>query len=698
MLANLKIGARLALGFILVLFLPLSVGILFEIGNAKQMQNTSDLYDHTLTVVSSLRESFTEIVAMHSAMKDAALAKTPENMERAAADADARERKVYEDFATVRARHLGDSRDFEAAAKAFAEWKPIRDQILALIRAGKHAEAAQIAAEIESAQVAQINENLQNAIESTTATAQSFLEDAKAKNRRNTQAARLILAAAVGIGAAILWKIGRGIAGPVEALAKVMTELSGDHHAVEVPFADRSDEVGGMAKSIALFKNRLLRVKQLEEDQEEQKRRAEADRLVAMRKLADTFEESVGRVVETVTSASAELQAASKQMADNAAKTSSQATVVTASARNATDNVETVALATERLTESFRRIAVQVERSQTVSARAEDEARVTTLQMRALSENVDKIGEIIGLINNIASQTKLLAMNATIEAARAGEAGKGFAVVANEVKNLADQTARATGDIAAQIQAVQQGTDTAVHAFDSITGVIGEMGEISTAVAATVAEQNIATDEITENICQAAIGTMEVQENVVSVESAATETGQTAEQIEDSATELSRQAEYLRREVGRFLTQVRADKDHMTLLQWEDSLCVGVDAIDRHHQRIFNLVNTFFQHMMGGDGGNAAIAVSSELDHTIVSHFAAEEALMEQHNFEGTDTHRRCHKEFLDRVGTLKEAIGANQPDAAAQLFDYVSTWLDDHIRTEDKAMGAFIRDMKIAA
>ena len=171
-----------------------------------------------------------------------------------------------------------------------------------------------------------------------------------------------------------------------------------------------------------------------------------------------------------------------------------------------------------------------------------------------------KIGEIVNLINDIASQTNLLALNATIEAARAGDAGKGFAVVAGEVKNLANQTARATTEIASQIKAVQEGTDTAVHAIDRISTVIGEMGEISAAVAAAVEEQSSATSEIARNVEQAAVGTEEVTSNIVSVEQAAKETGAAAEQIKDSASDLSRQAEFLRHEVSQFLTQVRGEQ------------------------------------------------------------------------------------------------------------------------------------------
>ena len=365
---------------------------------------------------------------------------------------------------------------------------------------------------------------------------------------------------ALALGGLLSFLIAGGIVTPVNAMTKVMAKLAGNNLSVEVPYADHNDEIGAMAKSVAHFKDQLIRVRQLEADQEEQKKQAEIDRLSAMRKMADNFEGSVGKVIETVTSAATELQAASGQMASTATETSAQATTVASAAQQASANVETVAAATEELASSIKEIAHQVERSQAVSARAGEEAQSTTAQIRALSDNANKIGEIINLINDIASQTNLLALNATIEAARAGEAGKGFAVVANEVKHLATQTGKATEEIATQIKAVQEGTSNAVHAIDRISKVIVEMGEISTAVAAAVEQQSGATSEIARNVEQAAAGTGEVSSNIVSVEQAARETGAAAQQIKDSASDLSKQAEFLRHEVGQFLNQVRAER------------------------------------------------------------------------------------------------------------------------------------------
>jgi len=499
------------------------------------------------------------------------------------------------------------------------------------------------------------------------------------------------------LGASLSWLLGSAIARPVVGMTDAMRHLSEGDTAVTIPAQHNRDEIGEMAKAMNIFKDNLIATERMRSEQEEQKKRAAEDRKLALRKMADTFEAQVGGVVQAVTAAAVQLQASSKQMAATAQETSAQATTVAAAAEEASSNVETVATATEELSASINEIAGQVERSQAVSVRANEEAVHTTELIQKLSENVGSIGEIVALINDIASQTNLLALNATIEAARAGDAGKGFAVVASEVKNLANQTGKATDEIANKIAAVQSGTSDAVAAIVSISKVITEVSEISSTVASAVQEQTAATGEIARNVDQAAAGTQEVSRNIDQVETAARETGNAAEQINESATELSHQAERLKMEVSRFLDQVRTDKDHMELFRWDGSLTIGVPVIDNHHHEMFDKMNTYFSRMIAGEGNEAAAVMLAELNRSMSQHFQEEEAAMSRLGYPGLVKHSQEHAHFLRELNKRKEALLAHKPGAENAFFEFCSEWLKEHIMRDDRDFSDFTRQRRAA-
>jgi methyl-accepting chemotaxis protein len=411
----------------------------------------------------------------------------------------------------------------------------------------------------------QVRQPLNDVLKKTADLMNQMIAHSDQATKDTAASAQLSIYLAIGVGLAgiiigvvIALSISRnGIVAPINGVNGAMQSLGDGRLDIKIPGTDRGDEVGMMAKTLQVFRDKLaegerLRASQQAEQQRQLLRAQQVEAAVAR------FEKAISSVVTTVSSSATELQSTAQSMTATAEQTSRQSTAVAAASDETSQNVQTVASATEELSASIREISSQVSEATRIIGDAVNQAAATDAKVKSLADAAQKIGEVVGLINDIASQTNLLALNATIEAARAGEAGKGFAVVASEVKTLATQTARATDEIDAQIRAIQDASVSSAQAIREIADTIRRVNEVSTAIASAVEEQGAATQEISRNVQQAAQGTSNVSSNIGNVTQAAAETGHAAGDVLNAAGELARNGDTLRHEVDSFLREIRA--------------------------------------------------------------------------------------------------------------------------------------------
>jgi methyl-accepting chemotaxis protein len=366
-----------------------------------------------------------------------------------------------------------------------------------------------------------------------------------------------ILGAAIIVGVAVSFYVVRDVSRGIDSIVKPMQALGEGDLTAMVPHQGEKTEMGAMADTLQVFKEALIAKKAADEaaalDAE-----AKIERGRRVDSITRAFESMIGEIVETVSSASTELEASADTLSSTAERAQTLTTAVAAASEEASTNVQSVASATEEMASSVNEISRQVQESARMATDAVDQARKTNDRVSELSKAAARIGDVVELINTIAGQTNLLALNATIEAARAGEAGRGFAVVASEVKALAEQTAKATGEIGQQITGIQAATQDSVGAIKEISGTIEKLSEISSTIAAAVEEQGAATQEISRNVQQAAQGTQQVSANITDVQRGASETGSASSQVLAAAKSLSSDSNRLKLEVGKFLSSVRA--------------------------------------------------------------------------------------------------------------------------------------------
>lgn len=348
------------------------------------------------------------------------------------------------------------------------------------------------------------------------------------------------------------------IARPIRRIGDVLLQLAGGNKAVEIPYTRRGDEVGDNARAAQTFKENLIRIELMEAEQKNQEAAAAARRKEEMTKLAGVFEAAVGGIIDSVSAASQQLEAAAGTLSGTAEETQQLSGMVAAASEEASTNVGAVASAAEEMSTSVVEIGRQVHDSSRIAGEAVKQAERTDVRINELLKAAGRIGDVVKLITAIAEQTNLLALNATIEAARAGESGRGFAVVASEVKALAAQTARATEEISTQIAGMQSATEDSVGAIKEIGATIARISDISTTIAATIEEQGAATAEIARNVSEAAKGTVEVADKIAQVSHGASATGAASGQVLSSARSLSSESSLLKTEVEKFLKTVRA--------------------------------------------------------------------------------------------------------------------------------------------
>jgi len=558
MLAKLSIRTKITVVIAFLLVAMSAMGAL----NVRQMyainSSTVDIMSNWLPSVRVLGDlraatiTYRAIVRAHLLATDEAgkqlqedlLAKWIANVDKA--------RKAYEPLITS-AEERGFYDEFSTS---WAEYLAGVKEVLVLSRKNEDKEARVLHAKASLAGV-KADETLQKDVllNSKGADAAGMQAAASFDNAIKVVLALLVLAIIVGIGAAIL--LVRDVSAGIKSIVAPMQALGNGDLTAQIPHRGETTEIGSMADSLQVFKQALI-AKQAADEAAAVDAQAKIERGRRVDGITSDFESMIGGIVATVSSASTQLEASAGTLTSTAERAQELTTIVAAASEEAATNVQSVASSTEEMSSSITEIGRQVQESARMANGAVDQARKTNDRVGELSKAAARIGDVVELINTIAGQTNLLALNATIEAARAGEAGRGFAVVASEVKALAEQTAKATGEIGQQITGIQAATEESVNAIKEISGTIEKLSEISSTIASAVEEQGAATKEISRNVQQAARGTQQVSSNITDVQRGAGETGSASSQVLSAARSLSGESNRLKLEVGKFLNSVRA--------------------------------------------------------------------------------------------------------------------------------------------
>jgi len=548
---------RLRILAVLSVMLALACGLAFY--GLRGINATGDLvvrlYDGPLMAVNHAR-------SVHAELNAALLILKSSESTGVSTEATARYEKLlkamFEDLDIVRERVQASNVNAarEQASKKLRDWS---DAALKILKPAPNGLTELPTAFLVSKLGADAVASVDDLVELVAAYGFEFRNEAEAEvaQSRTTMIVAIVVSLVLGLALAIGFAY--SLSRPIIALERSMIELADGDFDVVLSGVKRKDEIGRVARAVERFKTLAAqRAQQEAEGRLEQDQRIAEQRRADMYRLANTFEAAIGEIVKTVAATSNDLEHSASTLTGTADRGRQLAEVVAGASEEASSNVQSVASATEQLSSSVNEISRQVLESARMAGDAVSQARTTTERVGELSKAANRIGDVIELINAIAGQTNLLALNATIEAARAGEAGRGFAVVASEVKALAEQTAKATGEIGQQISGIQAATQESVSAITQISGAIERLAEMSTAIASAVEEQGAATKEISRNVQHAANGTQQVSSNISDVKQGASETGQASSRLLSAAQSLTNDSKRLRTEVDRFLETVRA--------------------------------------------------------------------------------------------------------------------------------------------
>ena len=509
-----------------------------------------------------------------------------------------------------------------------------------------------------------------------------YIDDVHAAFVRDVSDRAIILMIVLAIASVLAWRVAGSVTGPLLALAEATDRIGRADFATEVPALDRRDELGTLARSIAVLRDEAKAADALRTEKEKElAAREEAARLQVH--LVEEFDAKVVDVMNRLIAATASLESNAGGLSAIAERTGTQSAAAAEAGGQADVNVQLVAAAAEELAASSLEIASQMSHASTVARGAKDEVAAAERIMVELSDSAGKISDVVALINSIASQTNLLALNATIEAARAGESGKGFAVVAGEVKQLANQTARATDEISAQIATVQDRTMWAAASIEKVADTIRRLDDTAASIAAAAGQQGDATKEISGNIHSVNERTMEVTRNVTGVSDGARETSDRAQTLFGAARDLLNEAESMRAIIDGFLLRLQAGG---ATLAWGPGWLTGHPVIDADHEKLVQYVNELNTAMTEGHGHDVAAAVLTKLVAYTREHFRREEKIWHEGGLATLTEHEATHAKLVHAVEGFQADFLAGKATLTAELMSFLRDWLVNHVFKTDKA------------